>query len=857
MDKNEYNIKLDEIKKKIETESYDEAAEIADSVNWMKVKNVSVLVKVAQVYEKAERYEDCKDMLLLAYDRSPIGRMILYHLTEVCIKLKDYELAENYYEDFIDVAPHDSLKYILKYNIRKAQGADLKELIPILEEFKEQEYSEEWAYELAYLYHKAGRGDDCIAACDELILWFGDGPYVERGLELKMLYQPLTKQQEARYRELTLGKKGVTTIDSNAMERAGEYGHGTVEIPQVIEKTEKFNTVNLQNEIAKNMQVIMEAKEKQTVSDSMDNIKKIVEDIPYLQYAKERQVEMAEERHIETDEEIDGSLKINFQELLGEDSDGQMSLLGAEKGEVESQITGQMSISDVLEEWEKTKKAAETALEEANQRKLESAKARALQEAEDIMDRLSMVIPQLDAGVSPNELLRNEYLNVENQYNIENKSETDKKLNQELSKPTAPEIETEEILKDVNQMLEKEIIRLSTENEEMDREIAKATATGKSKEETESTSPITEKSIDENQTDSSKKSFAQKVGDVTESAIQAGAAVVATSQTIAPIKAEEVTTDIAKTLVAEAKDDVFATKKMPSLKDLHKNPEDKWKTGRLPEITLPEDMDEVEEKVAVREIKKLSNDQKAIFSYFVPVKGMEEQLCHTLTNVSRHLKKDYNSITGNIIIQGGEGCGKTMLATSIIKVLQKEVGKPNGKIGKINAQALNKKDVQSLIEKVSGGCMIIEHAGAISKETASKLSMIMEKDTSGLLLILEDTSKGIKKALSQDSAFATKFTEKITVPIFTIDELVAFARAYSNELGYEIEEMAILALYNRITNIQSLDQQTTLTEVKEIVDEAIKREENGGIKKAFSILTAKRYTDDEKIVLREKDFEML
>lgn len=234
---------------------------------------------------------------------------------------------------------------------------------------------------------------------------------------------------------------------------------------------------------------------------------------------------------------------------------------------------------------------------------------------------------------------------------------------------------------------------------------------------------------------------------------------------------------------------------------------------------------------------------------------MEDQLCKLLTGVIRHFNEDDNAGRGNIVVQGGQGCGKTVLATSIIKVLQKETGHPNGRVGKIDAKALNKKDIRSMLEKVAGGCLIIERVGDISRETAVTLSLLLEQDDSGLLVILEDTSKGIKKAFMQDDGFAKKFTEKVTVPIFTNDELVSFARSYAKELGYEIDEMAVLALYNRISNIQRLDQATTLVEVKEIVDDAIAHESRGGLKKAFSILTASRYTDGDYIILREKDFE--
>ena len=279
------------------------------------------------------------------------------------------------------------------------------------------------------------------------------------------------------------------------------------------------------------------------------------------------------------------------------------------------------------------------------------------------------------------------------------------------------------------------------------------------------------------------------------------------------------------------------------------------KPTRIPEITVPEDLDKEDEEKDVPVLESLSDEQKAIFTYFVPVKGMEDQLCKAISSLSAKLSDENSKGTGNLIIQGEQGCGKTVLATSLIKVLQLDGGKPSGKVGKIDAAALNNKEPQQLLKKVAGGCLIIEKAGDINRRTAVALALLMANDTNGTLIILEDTSKGIKRALAQDDGFARQFQNKISVPIFTNDELVSFARAYSNELGYEIEEMAVLALYNRISNIQKYDQATTLTEVKEIVDEAIDKEAHGGLKKAISILTAKRYTEDDKIVLTERNFE--
>lgn len=881
MDKYEYNLKLDQIKALSAEEGYMSAAEIADSINWNKIKNVNTLVKIGEIYEKAERYQDARDILLMAYDRSPIGRMIIYRLAEVAIKMGDYDAATEYYDEFVEIAPHDDMKYVLRYAIKKGQGASFDELITILEEYKDEEYTEEWAYELAYLYHKAGKADKCIDACDELILWFGDGPYVERALELKMLYQPLTKAQEEKYRRFKAEKEKpakikdeaeVTEIDAMEMVKGGEIVHDDVTIPQITVNQEKFNTVNLQQEIAKGMQQIMEAKGKNEVADTMDTIKKIVEDIPYLKLEKEQEEyaqQPEETEHIATDEEIDGSLKLNFKELLGEDADGQMSMVMSEKTQLEHQITGQMSIQDVLEEWEKTRHAAEIALKEAEQQKLESAKARALQEAGDIMERLNDVIPKLDAGVTPKELLEEEYLKMPVDI-IEQKAAV--KEPEEEQKPDMQELYADETVDEVQEPQEapEEAIDEAQEPQEAPEDTIDEAQESQEEaiEEVQESREVPEDTAEE------AKEPVGEPEDIIMAEESEKDEILMQPTTMMP----EITDDMLNADDDTADDEASQEEEnVPEKRDFDhvtsfieqeiakmtaKNPGlekklDMAKTRKMPDISLPEDLDSEEDDSKLKEtkhIKQLTSEQKAIFSYFIPVKGMEDQICKAYNAVLDHFNRKENASTGNLIIQGEQGCGKTMLATSFIKVLQKDGEQLTGKMGKIDAAALNKKDVQQVVRKITGGCLIIERAGDIDRSIAAQLSFLMEHDITGTLYILEDTSKGIKKALSMDEGFASKFTEKISVPIFTNDELVLFAKSYSAELGYKIDEMAILALHNRISNIERIDQATTLTEVKDIIDEAIDREAHSGLKKAISILTAKRYTDDDRIVLKEDHF---
>ena len=867
MDKYEYKLKLDQMKSLTAEGKYEEAAEIADTINWRKIKNINALVKVGEIYEKVGRYDESKDVLLTAYDKSPIGRMIIYRLAEVAVRTKSFDEAKEYYQEFVEIAPHDNLKYVLKYEISKAQGADIGTLIGILEELKEQEYSEEWAYELAYLYHKAGMSEKCIDACDELILWFGDGPYVERALELKMLYQPLTKQQEDKYRTFRQRHDGVVEVRPEDPLESGEIIPEPVQIKDVKMSAERFNTQNLQEELQRSMQEIMNATEKEAVNDTMDNIKKLVEDIPYLQIPSEKEEEPQEEevyQHIETDEEIDNSLKSNFQEMLV-DEDGQMSLYMQGGRVAEPQVSGQMSIEDVLAEWEKTKRAAEAALQEAEQRKLESAKARALQEAEELLGRLADVIPMLDSGLTPKDLLDQKY----------------------LSKDGQPNDSAVSMVTNMNQFLQQEIDRLSDENAQMDEQLAAVGASpvgdymanagvaaedaaqnivAAGVQELMAEEELPEIAMPEGLDDIDNQWEDEDFEELDAEVPQENAASLA-EHTAEQTKPEALAEADDTMEAGTSAEDVEAAILAETARQMAKESVEK---EELPEIELPGDLDlgkeETAEEIlpAIAEpeafevpdtISKLSKELREIFTYFVPITGMEEQLCQALTGASQHLAKGATAGTGNMIIQGGSGSGKTVLATSMIKALQKETGKPDGKIGKIEASVLNQKDVAALLKKVAGGCLIIEKAGDLSRETALKLSLLLEQDTSGVLVIIEDTKHGIQKALSRDDGFAAKFSEKINIPIFTSDELVSFAKSYANELGYTIDEMGVLALYNSISNIEHADRETTLTEVKEIVDKAVAHSEKGGLKKAFSIITSRRYDEDDYIILREKDFD--
>ena len=878
MDKYESKLRLDELKQLIGEEKYEQAADLCDEINWKKIRNINSLMQAGEAYEKVNRYDDAREVLLTAYDRSPIGRMIIYRLAELAIRTKNFEEAQGYYDEFVDVAPHDNLRYVLRYEMMKAQGAELSERIALLEELKEEEYTEKWAFELAFLYHKAGESEKCIDACDELVLWFGDGPYVEKALELKMLYQPLNKIQEQKYRDFRTNKGASVEIHSNDRLMGGEVSQDTVVIPNISVNTEKYNTVNLQQELAKSMQQIAEATEKETVSDTMDMIKKMVEEIPYLALKpEEEEVAKEEEKQglIEAEQEINQEIDQNFQKYLSEEIDGQMSLMMPSGRPAVKQITGQLSIDEVLAEWEMTRRAAEAAIADADQKNLQVEKAKALQETEAIMKRLSEIVPQLDAGMPPEKILEERYTQ-----NLPEMTEEDEKA-------AAAYVEN------ANGILQKEIDRLSSDLQEQAEQAGLSeTDTATYPEETiqsegetlqqethEEAEPLRwiPKDIHDvaDQTPHEKKVvpfvppvihtepaepevlLPQDIGP--ESLIASpDAGLSAVESETAPLESAETEPEPQTPEITEK--EKIRRRETSGLPDMSVT----LNTAQLPDVVITEEEIMAEEKKAEEAKKKqspmekmlegrpkeLSNEEKEIFSYFTAVNGMEEQITGVLNRSTKKIVTP-GQHSGHILIQSGHGNGKTQLATDFVKALQKRAARKLGHVGRIEAAALNQKDIADLLKKVKGGVLIIENAGDLSREAAVKLSLNMQSDQSGLLVMMEDTRDGLNKALSRDSSFAEKFTERIIIPNFSIDELVEFAKAYANEQFYEIDEMAILALYDRISQIERLDEATTLAEVKEIVDDAIGRAEKISLRNLFS---SKKASDGEYTLLKEKDF---
>lgn len=858
MDKYEYKLKLEQLQNLMAAGDYATASEMADTINWKKVRSSNTLCMVSDIYEKTEKYDACREVLLQAYDHSPIGRNIVSKLAEVSIKAKRIDEAEEYYNEFLEIAPKDNMRYVLAYEISCLKDAPLTDRIAILEELKEHEYTEKWAYELAALYGQADMRDKCVETCDELILWFGEGEYVEKALDLKRLYQPLTPAQEEKYKQFR-EKKGMVEISIPAAPERKNVIHEMVKTPETTVTASKFNTSNLEEELAKSMKQIMEATKKETVVDTMENIKKIVGDIPYLNGEHEAEETFTFDKE-KINEQVDERLKKEFDKLMAENAEESdkkdepeteakpeetlseaIEEENAEEDTIEEKAaSAQASIEEVLDEWEKTKHAAEIAIAAAEQKKLEISKEHALVEAGEIMERLKTLIPILSA--TPGEeipvpedtvaaaLVPDESEKAEAKEDLEETAEAESET--EETKEAAETVETES-------QIEPETEKAADEETVVEAAEPSVEAADAELEDVEEEAPVEEKedlSTIKEMPDL-KAARTEKTAETEEEPKEEKRLSV-----VEPVPDEELEKVLAQAtqmFVENANVEVPVTGTAPT--GVSQN------TGVLPEIQMPDDIEE--------DKKELTEEQKELFSYFLPVPGMEDQIRQVLLGAKTRIGNSVTSLAGNILIQGEEGSGKTVFATSLIKAIQKEIGNEDAKIGKISAESLNHKDFAALIPKIEGGYLIVDKAGQLTAETAAYMSQVMEQNTQGMVVILEDTRAGIRKVMNLDFGFTKKFTEKIDIPIFTIDELVDFGKSYAKEMECTIDEMGVLALYNRINNIQKLDRATTLAEVKDIVDEAIEKAEGSGIKKAFGSIFSKKYNENDYLILHEKDFE--
>ena len=839
MDKHEFQIKTEQIVKLLKKKDYKTAAKIADTIDWRKVRNVGLLTEVAEAYEKTERYEDCYEILNIAYDCAPIGRMIVYKMTEIAVKLQDFDEAVELYKEFIRIAPHDLGRYVLKYEIYRGRGASIEDQIAILEEYKSREYQEQWAYELAELYYKAGMLSKCVEECDDLILWFSEGEYVVKAMELKMRIQPLTASQEEKYRQMVKDPR----LDE-------------IKVKPV--NMEQFNTTNLQAALAESLQDFIkeeqergraqeaaqtpegsaesseEGKEEKEQAEADEGLSEMAvpeeqeEEAEPLQSSRE----MSGSTDLETGSEIwpgSGAEKkadspqalaaeeknpswsgasqdtMQIPKFLGQDESGQLTF-DMEENVLDRQITGQLSIEDIMNDWEAKKRETEAAIAEAAKRDEERRKER---------ERLRATgqLPDLKTEV----------------------------------KTTVPE--------DIQRLIEEIEGRIPVK---VHVELEPIKQTGSKAAEADTAVPAPE-------TEHTGKEPAE-ILDILEEPVREGPAEILDILE-APPKTPAKQTDhrqsgtksVQRTACREEQDKT-ESKAVQDKKDTDRekqSQEGKKARQKKEEEGSPSPMLEnleksLEETLSTLPPGQLSEEQKKLFAYFTSVRGMNKQLAELLEEDRMRKERREDSLIGNIVITGKRGNGKSTLAADIVKALQKQRRIKGAKMAKIPADSLNGKDVSGILAKLGGGALLIERAGNLKTQTAVQLSHAMTRKTGGLLVILEDEKDEIRKLFIRCESLGAKFTRTIEIPVFTNKELVAFGESYAQERDCVLDEMAVLALYNRIGNSQTSDHLVNVAEVKEMVDEAIERRGKKGL---FGKTKRSRMDEFGHLILLEKDFE--
>ena len=790
MDKYEFQIKTEQMEKLLDKKDYETAAKIADSIDWRKVHNVGLLMEVAEAYEGCGRFEDCYEILNIAYDCAPIGRMIVYKMAEIAVRMEDYNEAVELYKEFVKIAPHDLGRYVLKYKIYKGRGAALEDQIAILEEYKSREYQEQWAYELAELYYQDGQLSKCVEECDDLILWFSEGEYVRKAMELKRKIQPLTASQEEKYRQMV-----------------GEERARSIEI-KTVNMEDKFNTVNLQAALAAGVQDYIEEEKHQEEQAEELTPEEPKAEAPQADAVPEEAPEVREAQQFE-DLDPDKLLRekkepVRPSGFLGQTDTGQITF-DPDESVVEKQITGQMSIKDVLNTWEEKKRETEAAIAEAAKRdearKKERERLRATGQLPDLNIEVKQTVPE--------EVLRL-IEEIEGRYPY--KVHVDPIERSAAPRQTVPEAKAAAEPKPEVTVVEKaepeEPVETEKEPQEI-LEILEAPSEAKTEEKSEGSVETVKEP--------------QEILEILE----------------APSEADtknEQTRTIAEAPMTETEETepepVEAESVSPMLDDLEKD---------------------LEETVATLPSGQLSEEQKKLFAYFTSVRGMNQQLAALLEEDRMRKERREDSLLGNIVITGESGNGKTTLAADIVKALQKQRRIKGAKMAKVPADNLNGKNVSGVIQKLGGGALLIEKAGALKTETAVQLSHAMTRRTGGLLVILEDEKDEIRKLFIRCESLGAKFTRTIDIPVFTNKELVAFGESYALEQECVLDEMAVLALYNRIGNNQTSDHLVNVAEVKEMVDEAIDR---GGKKGLFGKVKKSRLDEFGHTILLEKDFEI-
>ena len=891
MDKYEYKVRAEEIKSLIADGEYAEAAKIADTIDWRRVRSVMMLCTISDLYKINRRYEDSRDILLLAYEKGGGRRPIVYSLCELSIKLEEYVQAIEYYKEFVQLAPKDSGRYILQYKLYEAQEVSLEERIAVLEELKKKDYREKWAYELAYLYHRVGLESKCVEECDEMFLWFSDGRYVLKALELKKLHQPLTEEQEAKYEQMKhtggIIEADIVTEGKAIQEEAGQAAaeeeeddefsreqnvltDPTQELPgksldEIEVKTvdvSQYNTINLQKELAESMKeflgVSSHAEERENaVQKETQDVEEEAEAAEAADMAEAADIhevtasEMpAEELPAASGPETPAAVKQDTDEmqLISEDmlTDSDSEAADPVSEEVFFGNTSEVKVEDVISEL--VEKDAQTSRNIAAMQESVSKVADRAESLQKDRERLPEASPNpviSNTGVirtfhKPSgfdDILSQEY-DGQISLAIPEEEQIEKQITGQLSIDDVM-AEWEKMKKENEQKMMQEIKeRVHKQTDSLFSDFDEATKTGLLEE-------LEKAMVDAAVRESKKRAEAERPKVVKVSDIDAKEEEKAEEQPEVIEDAEiieEETGEADTSLDEEIPAEEVPEKEIAEEEAAEEKIEEE-KTKE--EKTKEEGTAEAGNSYTAREMSRSEREQ---FAPFIHHKKTRKQIVEVIDNIS------LASYTGNVVITGEEGTGTTALAKLLVKEVQLSDNNFSGKVAKISGGNMNKKEVGATLDRLLGGALIIEGAASMKKNTVESLIRELNQEGKGLIIILEDKKEAIEKFLTKYPALATIFNLRVDVEALDDQTLVKYARKYALEQEYAIDELGVLALHTRIADMQTSDHEVTLSEIEEIVDEAIYYADKKTPKHFFDVLFGKRYDDEDMVVLREKDF---
>ena len=924
MDKYEYRIKTEQMLKYAEEKSYRKAMEIADTIDWRKVKNSSMLSTVSEIYENMGELQKAKEILFIAYDKAPTSRKIVYRLGLLSLKSNELDEAMDCYEEFVKMAPKDPNQHILKYKILRAQNAPITQQIEALEDFKHAEYVEKWAYELAKLYHEAGMTAECLEECDDLILWFSEGTYVYQAMELKMKYKPLTPLQQEKYDSRFAGEKKEPVKKKPMFKKPKERPAPDPRIAQKIREnvhvTGSIDLPDLPEPMA------------EIVSPDLESL------------PDERPVPPRPRTKIENTSEIVTTISgSNLADVLkaGVAVASGVDVAAQQQKQDDPQVTGQMKIEEILANWEVTQRENAKIIEK-NEEEKKRRKAARKQEEESLgdtktilADDIRRLMEELENGTEPSETLEDEEKDgiteeyedddVENMGNVveslqldddDDESEDAEEYEEEEyedAEEYEEEVEEEDEYEDAEEDAEEEYEDAEEYEDEVEYEDDKyEDAEEYAEEEYEDAEEYEEEEYEdaeeyeEEEYEDAEEYEEEEYEDAEEyEEDEYEDAEEYADEEYEDDEYEEEYDELEDEYLDEK--DVYeldidaileAQKKSDSAEDpefainpdfdieLESETDSEPASKKRPRSKRPEQKQEVleieepsEEEITSRMNKfdtgfivqgrydlsatseiglkaGLTEEQKKLFSYFVPIRGVSEQLVEVLDNDKRCKNRYGTSRTGNIVVVGKKGTGKTVLAVDIVKAIQKQRKLKQGKVAIITGDSLNKKELGGIIRKLNGGALIIEKAAKMNARTVNELNDLMDEQTGELLFVLEEQKKPLEKLFAANPNFKKKFTSRLELPVFINDELVTFGQTYAKENGYRIDEMGILALYSRIDMMQREDHAVTVAEVKEIMDEAIEHSQKANVKHLMKRVFGKNKDDSDRVILKEEDFKL-